>query len=92
MVVTPMNRQLRHVAVAALLMFAALLINSNIVQVGEASSLRANPHNVRVLYGEYSHQRGPIVVGGQRRRAVGQDPRRAEVPAHVSGRRRCTRR
>lgn len=59
-----MNRQLRHVAVATLLMFAALLINSNIVQVGEASSLRANPHNVRVLYGEYSHQRGPIVVGG----------------------------
>ena len=46
-------------------MFAALLINSNVVQVGEASSLRANPHNVRVLYGEYSHQRGPIVVGGK---------------------------
>jgi peptidoglycan glycosyltransferase len=59
------NRQLKHVAIAALLMFAALLINSNVVQVGEASSLRANPHNVRVLYGEYSHQRGPIVVGGQ---------------------------
>ena len=60
-----MNRQLRHVAVAAMLMFAALLVNSNIVQVGEASSLRANPHNVRVLYGEYSHQRGPIVVAGK---------------------------
>jgi peptidoglycan glycosyltransferase len=60
-----MNRQLMHVAIAALVMFAALLVNSNIVQVGEASSLRANPHNVRVLYGEYSHQRGPIVVGGQ---------------------------
>jgi peptidoglycan glycosyltransferase len=59
------NRQLKHVAVAVLLMFAALLINSNVVQVGQASSLRANPHNVRVLYGEYSHQRGPIVVGGQ---------------------------
>jgi peptidoglycan glycosyltransferase len=59
-----MNRQLRHVAVAALVMFAALLINSNVVQVGEASSLRANPHNVRVLYGEYSRQRGPIVVAG----------------------------
>jgi peptidoglycan glycosyltransferase len=26
--------------------------------------LRANPHNVRVLYSEYSRQRGPIVVGG----------------------------
>lgn len=59
-----MNRPLRHVAIAALAMFAALLVNANIVQVGEASSLRANPHNVRVLYGEYSRQRGPIVVGG----------------------------
>src|ERR1700759_4338453 len=59
-----MNRPLRRVAIAALLMFAALLINSNVVQVGEAASLRANPHNVRVLYGEYSHQRGPIVAGG----------------------------
>jgi peptidoglycan glycosyltransferase len=60
-----MNRQLRHVAIAALLMFVALLVNANIIQVGEASSLRANPHNVRVLYGEYSHQRGPIVVAGK---------------------------
>jgi peptidoglycan glycosyltransferase len=59
------NRQIRHVAIAALLMFAALLINSNVVQIGEASSLRANPHNVRVLYGEYSHRRGPIVVAGK---------------------------
>lgn len=60
-----MNRPLRHVAIAALVMFGALLVNSNVVQVGEASSLRANPHNVRVLYGEYSRARGPIVVGGK---------------------------
>ncbi len=59
-----MTRPIRHIAAAALLMFAALLINANIVQVGDASSLRANPHNVRVLYSEYSHERGPIVVGG----------------------------
>jgi peptidoglycan glycosyltransferase len=57
-----MNRQLRHVAVAALVMFVALLINSNVVQVVKASSLRANPHNVRVLYSEYSNKRGPIEV------------------------------
>src|SRR5580693_5599955 len=60
-----MNRQLRQVAIAALVMFAALLINSNVVQVVDASSLRANPHNVRVLYGEYSNQRGPIEVAGK---------------------------
>jgi len=60
-----MNRPLRHVAIAALLMFAALLINSNVVQVVQASSLRANPHNVRVLYSEYSDHRGPIEVAGK---------------------------
>jgi len=57
------NRPLRHVAIAVLVLFTALLVNSNIVQVGEASSLRANPHNVRVLYGEYKDKRGPIVAG-----------------------------
>jgi penicillin-binding protein A len=60
-----MNRRLRQVAVAAIVMFIALLINSNIVQVGQATSLRANPHNVRVLYGEYDHKRGPIVVAAK---------------------------
>jgi len=58
-----MNRALRRVAVAALVMFAALLVNANIVQVVDAKSLRDNPHNVRLLYAEYSRQRGPIVVG-----------------------------
>ena len=60
-----MNHPLRVIAAVALVMFVALLVNSNIVQVGEASSLRANPHNVRVLYSEYSHQRGPILVAGK---------------------------
>ncbi|HET6910716.1 MAG TPA: penicillin-binding transpeptidase domain-containing protein [Mycobacteriales bacterium] len=58
-----MNRPLRKVAIAALVMFAALLINANVVQVVEATSLKNNQHNVRLLYSEYSHQRGPIVVG-----------------------------
>ena len=58
-----MNRPLRRVAVAALVLFAALLVNANIVQVVNANSLKNNPHNVRVLYSEYSRQRGPIVVG-----------------------------
>jgi peptidoglycan glycosyltransferase len=58
-----MNAPLRKVAVAALVMFAALLVNANVVQVGQASSLKNNPHNVRVLFSEYGRQRGPIVVG-----------------------------
>src|SRR5689334_18260694 len=60
-----MNRPLRKVAAAALVMFLALLINANVVQVGEATSLKNNAHNVRVLYSQYSHQRGPIVVAGK---------------------------
>ncbi|HEU5034698.1 MAG TPA: penicillin-binding protein 2 [Mycobacteriales bacterium] len=60
-----MNRALRRVALAALVMFAALLVNANVVQVGEANSLKNNPHNARVLLSEYSHQRGPIVVAGR---------------------------
>ena len=64
-----MNSALRKVAVATIVMFGALLVNTNVVQVGEASSLKNNGHNVRVLYSEYSHQRGPIVVQG---RAVAQ--------------------
>lgn len=60
-----MSRQVRHVAIAVLVMFAALLVNSNVVQVVESASLRANPHNVRVLYGEYGNKRGPIEVAGK---------------------------
>ena len=58
-----MNAPLRKVVIAAMVMFGALLVNANVVQVGEASSLKNNQHNVRVLYSQYSHQRGPIVVG-----------------------------
>ena len=59
-----MNRSLRRVAIAALLMFVALLINANVVQVGQAESLKNNPDNHRVLYSDYAHRRGAIVVDG----------------------------
>ena len=45
-------------------MFGALLVNANIVQVGQAESLKNNPDNHRILYSEYSHRRGAIVVDG----------------------------
>ena len=57
-----MNRQLRRVAVVVGVMFLALLVNVNYLQVVEASDLRTRPDNVRVLLDEYSHQRGPILV------------------------------
>jgi peptidoglycan glycosyltransferase len=60
-----MNRPLRKVAVATLLMFAALLINANVVQVVQAHSLANDSRNSRLIYQQYSHQRGPIVVAGK---------------------------
>jgi peptidoglycan glycosyltransferase len=59
-----MNRSLRRVAIAALVMFLALLINANVVQVGRAGALKNNPHNVREIYKEFAYRRGPIVVDG----------------------------
>ena len=49
----------RPVLATALVMILALLINSNVVQVGQANSLKNNALNQRVLYSEYSHRRGP---------------------------------
>lgn len=60
-----MNRPLRKVAIATMLMFLALLINANFVQVVNATSLADNHHNSRLLYSQYSHRRGSIVVDGE---------------------------
>ena len=60
-----MNRAVRRVSIACLLLFLGLLVNANIIQVVDAKSLRNNPHNSRVLLREYSRPRGQIVIGGQ---------------------------
>jgi len=60
-----MNRPLRKVATAVLVMFVALLANVTYLQVFDAPSLRTATGNSRVLLEEYSHQRGPIIVAGQ---------------------------
>jgi peptidoglycan glycosyltransferase len=59
-----MNRAVRRLSVACLLLFFALIANANILQVVDAKSLRNNPHNSRVLLRTYSRPRGQIVVGG----------------------------
>jgi peptidoglycan glycosyltransferase len=58
------NAPLRRVAIAALVMFGALLLNANWLQVVHAKSLRDKPGNTRVLLSQYEHQRGLIVAGG----------------------------
>ncbi|GGK54790.1 peptidoglycan D,D-transpeptidase FtsI family protein [Nocardia camponoti] len=59
-----MNKPLRRVAIAVMVMVVALLANATYLQVGKADELRADPRNSRVLLDEYSRQRGQISAGG----------------------------
>ncbi len=59
-----MNKPVRNLAVACLVLFAALLINVNYVQFVEADSLNSKNNNKRVLNEEFSRDRGAILVGG----------------------------
>jgi peptidoglycan glycosyltransferase len=57
-----MNKPIRRVAIACLLLFAALLVNANVVQFADAKNLRDKPDNTRTLYAQYDRQRGDIVT------------------------------
>ncbi len=58
-----MNRPARKVAVACLVLFAALLVNANWLQVGQAGSLKTQPTNGRQITERLERQRGPILAG-----------------------------
>jgi peptidoglycan glycosyltransferase len=60
-----MNRELKRISVLVVLMFAALLTSTSIIQVVQVDALDNDPRNVRTLYESYSAQRGPILVDGQ---------------------------
>lgn len=59
-----MNAPIRRVAVAALILFLALLMAVTIIQVFAAPNLNADPRNRRTLYKEYNNHRGQIIVDG----------------------------
>jgi peptidoglycan glycosyltransferase len=59
-----MNKPIRKVAIALAVLFLALFVNLNIVQVFQSSSYRNNAQNRRVLLNEYASPRGAIVVEG----------------------------
>ena len=59
------NTAIRRVAVAAMVMVVALLLQLTWVQVFRADELRADPRNTRMLLDEYSRQRGQITAGGR---------------------------
>src|SRR6187402_1450159 len=69
-----MNKPLRRVAVACMLLFGLLLVSANVQQFVLAESRRSNPSNRRVLLAEYSRERGPILVAGE------PDPVASSVP------------
>lgn len=59
-----MNKPIRKVSIALAVLFLALFVNLNYVQVVKGSSYRDDPQNRRVLLNEYSTPRGQIVVQG----------------------------
>ena len=59
-----MNKPIRKVAVAIAVLFLALFVNLNFVQVFQGSKYRDDSQNKRVLLNEYASPRGAIVVGG----------------------------
>lgn len=59
-----MNKPIRKVAIALAVLFLALFVNLNVVQVFQGSSYRNNSENRRVLLNEYASPRGSIVVQG----------------------------
>jgi len=58
-----MNAALRRLSVAVLLLFGALLVNVNYLQVVRAEDLHTDSNNSRLITEEYSRERGPIIVG-----------------------------
>lgn len=60
-----MNAPLRRLAVVVSLLFTLLLSSTTYIQFVQADSLNHRPGNSRVLYKEFSRERGPILVGGQ---------------------------
>jgi peptidoglycan glycosyltransferase len=59
-----MNKPIRRVSVAVIVMILALLANATYVQVFKADALRTDSRNDRILIDEFSRQRGLITAGG----------------------------
>jgi len=57
-----MNRSVKRVALAALVMFLVLMVNVNYLQAVEAPSLASRPENSRATYDQNKVQRGNIVT------------------------------
>jgi peptidoglycan glycosyltransferase len=59
------NRQLKRVTIAVLVMFLALFTSTTVIAVFQVDSLNADSRNTRTLNDSYSAERGPILVDGK---------------------------
>jgi peptidoglycan glycosyltransferase len=57
-----LNRALRRISIAVLVMFVLLLANVNYLQAFEAGSLASKPLNSRAFAAQYQYQRGQITT------------------------------
>ena len=57
-----MNRALRRISIAILVMFLLLLVNINYLQGFEPASLATKPNNARAFEAQFQYQRGSIVT------------------------------
>ena len=77
-----MNRALRRISIAVLVMFVVLLINVNYLQGFDTASLANEPNNARAFEAQFQYQRGNIVTSGRRDgRRVQAERRRLQVQA-----------
>ena len=60
-----MNKQIRRVALIAMVMFALLLANGTYMMIFRQSSLAAQPQNRRVRDAEFAQNRGAILAAGK---------------------------
>ena len=57
-----MNRALRRISIAVLVMFVLLLVNVNYLQGFQTASLATKPNNARAFEAQFQYQRGSIVT------------------------------
>jgi peptidoglycan glycosyltransferase len=55
------NRQVRRIALIVLVLYGIVYVNLNRIQLVQAEKLANDPRNVRLLYKEYSTERGAVV-------------------------------
>jgi len=59
-----MNRAIRRISIATLVLFVVLMINVNYLQVFRVNSLASEPYNARIFSEQLKNQRGEIIAAG----------------------------